>query len=405
MSTHKITKSLVDRAQLPESGQVFYRDSILKGFALRVTSGGSKAFILEKRINKKLKRITLGRYPEITTEMARKEALKYLGEIATGEDPIANRQQSQAQQMTLDDVWQDYKRVKSNLRPNTYKQYKMFFNGPLADWMRERLTEIDKDMVLDKHKNLLATHSPSYANGALRLVSALFEFAKFQYEDVNGKSLFPVNPIDRMGHLKAWAKEPRRKTIIKPSQLAHWYNSVRTFKAQAFSQGRQVFSDYIVFVLLTGLRKNEAASLKWANVDFDEQTFLVPDTKNKEPLVLPMSDIVLALLKRLAQEKQNEYVFPSKRSGYLKNTEKQLREFKELSELYFSIHDLRRTYITVAESLDISGYAIKKLINHRSGNDVTMGYIISNHDRLREPMQRISDYFKEKCAMHLEDYE
>ena len=53
MSTSKITKSFVDKLALPESGQVFYRDSELKGFAVRVTAGGSKAFILEKRINKK----------------------------------------------------------------------------------------------------------------------------------------------------------------------------------------------------------------------------------------------------------------------------------------------------------------------------------------------------------------
>jgi len=69
MSTCKITKSFVDKLVLPESGQVFYRDSELKGFAVRVTTGGSKAFILEKRINRKLKRITLGRYPELTVDI------------------------------------------------------------------------------------------------------------------------------------------------------------------------------------------------------------------------------------------------------------------------------------------------------------------------------------------------
>ena len=107
MSTCKITKSFVDKLALPENGQVFYRDSELKGFVVRVTASGSSAFILEKRINRKLKRITLGRYPELTVEMARKEALKYLGEIATGIDPIAKRQQAVAEQMTLWQVWQD----------------------------------------------------------------------------------------------------------------------------------------------------------------------------------------------------------------------------------------------------------------------------------------------------------
>ena len=164
MSTCKITKSFVDKLALPENGQVFYRDSELKGFAVRVTAGGSKAFILEKRINRKLKRITLGRYPEITVEMARKEALKYLGEIATGIDPIAKRQQATAEQMTLWQVWQDYRRIKSYLKDKTYVQYEMYLNGELKDWKNKRLVDITKDMVSTRHGKLLKSHSPSYAN-------------------------------------------------------------------------------------------------------------------------------------------------------------------------------------------------------------------------------------------------
>ena len=44
------------------------------------------------------------------------------------------------------------------------------------------------------------------------------------------------------------------------------------------------------------------------------------------------------------------------------------------------------------ESLDISAYALKRLVNHSVGNDVTGGYVIMDVDRLREPMQRITDH-------------
>jgi integrase len=57
----------------------------------------------------------------------------------------------------------------------------------------------------------------------------------------------------------------------------------------------------------------------------------------------------------------------------------------------FSLHDLRRTFITTAESLDIPAYALKRLLNHADG-DVTAGYIILDNERLRAPMQRIADY-------------
>jgi hypothetical protein len=51
---------------------------------------------------------------------------------------------------------------------------------------------------------------------------------------------------------------------------------------------------------------------------------------------------------------------------------------------------LRRTFITIAESLDISAYTLKRLVNHKMTNDVTAGHIISDVERLRDPMQRIT---------------
>jgi integrase len=404
VSTQKITKLFVDKLAFPESGQVFYRDNILKGFAVRVTAGGSKAFILEKRINRKVKRITLGRYPEITVEMARKEALKYLGEIATGIDPIAKRQREEVEQMSLWLVWQDYRTIKSNLKAETYVQYEMFLNGELSDWKNKRMVDISKDMVVKRHARLLTSHSPSYANTALRILSAIYKFAKGQYEDSNGNTLFPNNPVERLSQLGLWAKEPRRQTVIRPHQLADWYQFINNMKCQTVVDSQHVAADYFVFLLLTGLRKNEAATLRWEHVDFDERTIHIPITKNKVPLTLPLSDILLAILQYRLSCKNNEYVFSTKVKGYLQFPEKVTKYVNEYSGVTFTLHDLRRTFITVAESLDISGYAIKRLVNHKNGSDVTEGYIINNHDRLRDPMQRITDFFKQHAHIKVDDY-
>lgn len=56
----KITKVVVDRAAVPAHGQTLLRDRELKGFGLRITAGGAKSFIVEKRINGRVRRITLG---------------------------------------------------------------------------------------------------------------------------------------------------------------------------------------------------------------------------------------------------------------------------------------------------------------------------------------------------------
>ena len=65
------------------------------------------------------------------------------------------------------------------------------------------------------------------------------------------------------------------------------------------------------------------------------------------------------------------------------------------SGVHFTVHDLRRTFITIAESLDISAYAVKSLVNHSTGGDVTAGYIIMDVERLRAPMQKITDAIKQ----------
>ena len=54
-------------------------------------------------------------------------------------------------------------------------------------------------------------------------------------------------------------------------------------------------------------------------------------------------------------------------------------------------HDLRRTYVTVAENTDISALALKALVNHSLGDDVTAGYVQMTVDRLRDPAQRVAD--------------
>jgi len=98
-------------------------------------------------------------------------------------------------------------------------------------------------------------------------------------------------------------------------------------------------------------------------------------------------------LKKRHAVKESPYVFPSdSERGYLVEPRTAVKRVSELSGVTFTLHDLRRTFITIAESLDISAYALKRLLNHKDLNDVTAGYNDTNVERLRDPMQRITDY-------------
>jgi integrase len=79
-------------------------------------------------------------------------------------------------------------------------------------------------------------------------------------------------------------------------------------------------------------------------------------------------------------------------AGYIIEPKKVMIKIIEMSGVGFTLHDLRRTFITVAEGLDISAYALKRLLNHKMNHDVTAGYIVMDVERLREPMKMISQH-------------
>ena len=158
-----------------------------------------------------------------------------------------------------------------------------------------------------------------------------------------------------------------------------------------------MWQDYFLLVILTGMRRNEINTLAWENVDFTAKTLILRDTKNRDDHAIAMSDFMHDIFLRRRAATSSQYVFPAdSESGHIVEPRKAMLKVAELSGISFTIHDGRRTFITIAESLDIPAYALKKLMNHRMSNDVTAGYIVADVERLRKPMQLITDYIL-KC--------
>jgi integrase len=391
MKKIKINKSFVDKAELPtDKDQVFYRDGELKGFALRVTTTGTKSFVVEKNIGNRVRRITLGKYGALTAEQARKEAQKLIGEIATGGDPIARKRAIQMNATTLKQVFIDYMDTRKSLKKTTIANYNQVLSKAFSQWSDRPLINITKDNVSNLHKKLGQEHGEAYANLAMRLLRALFNFAAGQYEDAQGRSLVTDNPVKRLSQTRAWYKIERRQTFIKAHELAPWHCGIQQVQ-------NETLRDYLLLILFTGLRRREAATLTWEQIDLTAKTLTVSETKNNETHTLPLSDYLLGLLEQRYLARINQYVFPGTgAAGHIIEPRKQMAHVTKASGIKFTVHDLRRTFITIAESLDIPAYALKRLLNHKMTNDITAGYIIADAERLRKPMQIITDYIL-KC--------
>jgi integrase len=394
----KITKAFVEDQNTPGK----YKDSELRGFGVRIR-GRRKVYIVENNVKGQHNPIcvTIGPHNVLSTEQARTEAKRLLALMCQGINPNEQKRQTRQDQaaekqrtaairkargVTLRSVLDDYLQSRSNLKTNTAYVYKCTLRGSLGDWLDMPISDITKDMIENRHREISNAGKKGAANHVMRILRALLTYASVKYSDENGAPLIQTNPVRRLTEIRAWHYLPRRQSIIKTHQLRGWMAAVN-------SLDNEVVRDYLLTLLFTGLRKNEAAQLRWCDVDLEERTLKIDDTKNREPHMLPLTNYLYGILANRWQRHEGDYVFPGLRTTtHIDDCRNHVAIVAKESGVPFRLHDLRRTFITIAESLDIPYYAIKRLANHRDGSDVTIGYVIADVERLREPMKKITRF-------------
>lgn len=398
MSTQKpnqsvrLTQKLAESAPIPAYGQAFLRDQALAGFGLRITAANVRSFILERRVEGKVRRITLGRLGELNVEQARRKAQALTGKIAMGINPIAEKERDRICAITLAQAFGAFKRARKELRERTLYDYERLLKAPFGDWQSRPLVSITKDMVVKRHREMGEQRGNAYANLAMRFLRSLFNFAIAEYEDGFGRPLLTSNPVARLTQTRAWFRESRRQSVIKVHELPAWREAVCSLRRSKDPLAATV-ADYLLLLLLTGLRRNEAARLTWDRVDLKEATLRIVDTKNREPHLLPLGPFLVEMLEARKDNTSGAFVFGGEGpAGHLVEPKRQIAKVVAESAVSFTLHDLRRTFITAAESIDIPPYTLKRLVNHRVRSDVTQGYIVSDLERLREPMRRIESF-------------
>lgn len=384
-------QSLLD---IPTTGKrVYYRDSNPKsprGFGLYTTPAGAKCFFLSRTVAGSTKRLAIGRFPDMPLQSARIEAEKVAATVAVGIDPAQSKKAEKARKITLAEAMEDYFEARGvNLKVSTKANYRRAVEHHLSEWKGKRLSLITRDMVERRH-NKLSADSPTAADNTMRALRAILNFAAGRYEDESGKPLYIDNPTRRLSDNRVWHKQVRRQTIIRPKDFPVWRQAVEN--ARIYGDFQNMASDYLLFILFSGLRRREAASLRWEQIDLNHKTVRILDTKNGKPLTLPLSGPLIDVLSNRKILGEPHWVFPGKVPGRpIVEPKGHVLRVSEMSGVRFTVHDLRRTFITVAESLDISKTAIQALVNHSgAGVDVTDGYVIMDESRLREPMERIA---------------
>ncbi len=317
---------------------------------------------------------------------ARVEAKKLGASMTlTGVNPNAKKRERRRRDATLTDAYADYidgRGVKGTTLANYERAMRLY----LARWHDTPLKAITRDDVRRTYAQGVK-RSEAGATTAMRLLRAIYTYADGHYVDTDGRPILLDNPVGELSRKRLWAKPKARTARLRREDFAPWFAALDALEPLP--------RDYLRVVLLTGLRRREAAALEWSRVDLDARipTATVLDTKNGDPLVLPLSSAVVDILRARREGSRSRWVFPSSaKSGHIEEPKNATAKVRELTGIEASPHALRRSFVSVAESIDICPYVIKRLVNHRSGGDVTEAhYVEIELPRLLAATQAVTD--------------
>jgi integrase len=392
----KLTERVLPQLKAPDpSGkQTLHFDTELKGFGVLCSGvSNSRTYIAQRTIpGGRTRRVTIGAVNEISVETARGRAANVLDDLRRGLDP----KKKSAGSATLRETLEAYLVARKDLRPASKRLYGIVVSRYLAPWRDIPISSVTPEMVEERHARIAATVArnkklerntgQTAANLSMRVLRALFAFAADRDAELG------PNPVRRLK--KAWYPERRRTRLVKADELPAFYEAVSELD-------NGIARDFVLLALFTGMRLHEARSLTWEHIDLKQRVIRVPaeNTKGKRKLDLPMSDVVHGLLVARRALGNAKFVFPGRTNKHLHDAAFVLKQVAQRTGVQVSTHDLRRTFITVAESCDISPLALKALVNHSVGGDVTAGYVQMTVERLRRPAQAIADELKRLCQI------
>lgn len=375
----KINKRLIDAAEATGK-DAFVWDDELAGYGLKITPSGRKVFVLQYRIGRRSRRITLGTFGALTAEQARSHAQAALRQIARGDDPMAERDLKRAEKATgelLDQFLQEHADAK--LKGRSSAEYRRLVETLVPSKLRRLLiTEIGRLHVAQIHNGLVKT--PYQAN---RLLAVLRKF--FNWCEKNGFRPDHSNPAL---HVEPF-KERKRERFLSPAEIAH----LGTVLAEIERGGGQ--SPFAIaairLLILTGARLSEILTLQWDWIDFDNSCVRLPDSKTGAKTIY-LSPQAMQVLASLPRYEDNPHVICGlKKGSCLVNLQKPWRGIRKRAGLdNVRIHDLRHSFASIAVASGMSLPMIGKLLGH-SQPQTTARYAHLSDDPLKLAANQIGE--------------
>ncbi|MGE3966369.1 MAG: tyrosine-type recombinase/integrase [Planctomycetota bacterium] len=171
------------------------------------------------------------------------------------------------------------------------------------------------------------------------------------------------------------------------------------------------------FLLLTGLRATDAATVRWEHVDWDEATLHRPKPKGgtDRAFTVPLAAHTLEVLRELREANRANtkdfpdgdggWAFPSRQSrgevAPVRSPRIQKYEEGVKMDAMPSPHRLRHTFATACHEAFLREVDIKLLMNHtlpRQDKNVTQGYVHPSQGHLRGCIEKVTKFLLKKTG-------
>ncbi len=301
------TKAGLHALPLPPEGKRYaFKDTRVPGLIIRVMPSGSKSFQLYQKLQGRPIRVTLGKFPDMTIEKARNAATKAKGELADGTNPNVEKNRLR-KEITFKELFGLYMDRYSKIEKKSWKYDEREINKFLSQWYNRKISDISKFEIKTLHLKTKENNGLYQANRILERIRSMYNKAiEWGWDGDN-----PTAGIKKF-------KEEARDRYAQPNELPLLFVALD-------AELNEVARDYLYMSLYTGARKTNVLQMRWEQIDWHNKTWRIPETKNGEPVTIPLSVPAEQLLEnRLKAAAGSPWVFPSDKSkaGHLNDPKK-----------------------------------------------------------------------------------
>jgi integrase len=338
---HKLlTEKFVASVKPPkDSAQVDYFDLGHPALALRV-GHREKVFTLHYREQGKLRRRTLGRYPEMTLAEAREEWRRHRKAAAEGKVLVAVDVAASVAALLVSEVMPKYLEAwQRGKRPNSVKavegQVRKYIRPA---WGPRDIRSIKQGDVLDLLDGIANRGKVTQARRVYATLGTFFKWCR-------KRDMIPANPMDALDK-KDLGNESSRDRVLSDSELAKLLAHVRGAKDPHLAA--------TYFMMLSGNRPEEIGGLRWDEIGADVIAIPGDRMKNKLPFDLPITSHLRAILDSVPRIDGCPYVFTRDGKNAVSGWDKVRTKINTATGLSDWQHrDLRRTMSTGMQRLGI----------------------------------------------------